>query len=34
MSNFVKKHWEDIIIYGFCGLMIIAGIMLYNTFIA
>ena len=29
MSNFVKKHWEDIIVYGFCTLMIAAGIMVY-----
>ena len=29
MSNFVKKHWEDIIVYGFCTLMVAAGIMVY-----
>lgn len=34
MSNFVKKHWEDVIIYGFCGLMVVAGVMVYYIFAA
>lgn len=34
MSHFVKKHWEDIIIYGFCTLMVVAGVMIYYTFVA
>jgi hypothetical protein len=34
MANFVKKHWEDIIIYGFCALMVVGGVMVYYTFVA
>ena len=34
MSNFLKKHWEDLLIYGFCALMIAAGFMVYNIFVA
>ena len=34
MANFVKKHWEDLIIYGFCVLMVVGGVMVYYTFVA
>ena len=34
MSNFLKKHWEDVIIYGFCVLMVVGGVMVYCTFVA
>ena len=31
--NFFKKHWEDILVYGFCALMILGGVMVYMTFV-
>ena len=33
MSNFFKKYWEDMIIYSFCGMMVIAGVMIYYVFV-
>ena len=32
--SFVKKHWEDILVYGFCVLMVAGGVMVYFTFVA
>ena len=34
MKALLKKHWEDILVYGFCALMVGGGIMIYVTFVA
>ena len=32
--SFIKEHWEDILVYGFCVLMVAGGVMVYFTFVA
>ena len=33
MKEFLKKHSEDILIYGISVLMVICGVMIYFTFV-